>query len=101
MKFYTYGNKINPVILLIPGTCCHHSIFDEVVPKLSLCFYTVVVSFSGFDETESSVYLDMDTETLSIEEYVKKNFGSTICCSYGALLVVLLFPILSKGKTSI
>ncbi len=23
MKFYEFGNKHNPVILLLPGTCCH------------------------------------------------------------------------------
>lgn len=68
MKFYTYGKPEKPVILLIPGTCCHHSIFDEVVPLLKERCFVVVASFSGFDETENSVYKNMDTETFAIEK---------------------------------
>ena len=26
MRFYTYGDAAKAVILLIPGTCCHHSV---------------------------------------------------------------------------
>lgn len=47
MKYYTYGDENKPVILLIPGTCCHHSIFDEVVPILKERCLVLVASFSG------------------------------------------------------
>ena len=60
MKFYTYGEENKPVILLIPGTCCHHSIFDEVVPLLTEKCFVIVASFSGFDETNPGIYKDMD-----------------------------------------
>ena len=55
MKFYESGNKNLPVIMLIPGTCCHYSLFDQVLPGLQEKFYTVVVSFDGFDENEKSI----------------------------------------------
>lgn len=45
MKFYESGNIINPVIFLIPGTCCHYTLFNKVVPSLIEKFYTVIVSF--------------------------------------------------------
>ena len=33
MKFYTFGEVEHPVILLLPGTCCHWRLnFGEVVP---------------------------------------------------------------------
>jgi len=86
MNFYSYGDASKPVILLIPGTCCHHSIFDEVVPLLTDRCHVVVVSFSGFDETENTVYKDMDTETSFIESYVIKNFAGHIACCYGCSL---------------
>ena len=34
MKIYTYGDAIKPVMLLLPGTCCHHKTFDDVVALL-------------------------------------------------------------------
>lgn len=86
MEFYESGNKSNPVILLIPGTCCHYSLFDKVLPLLKEKFYTVVVSFSGFDENEKSEYLSMDDETIKIEKYIKDNFNNHISCIYGCSL---------------
>ena len=86
MKYYTYGDENKPVILLIPGTCCHHSIFDEVVPILKERCFVLVASFSGFDETEPGIYKDMDNETEAIEEYVLKNHEGHIECCYGCSL---------------
>ena len=71
MKFYTQGDKNKPVILLIPGTCCHYSLFDKVLPLLKEKFQTVVVSFDGFDESEDTTYESMEKETIKIKEYIK------------------------------
>lgn len=86
MKFYESGNKDNPVILLIPGTCCHYSLFDKVKPLLEERFYVVVVSFDGFDENENTTYISMDDETIKIENYIKDNFNNHIKCIYGCSL---------------
>lgn len=86
MKLYTYGKKEQPVIMLIPGTCCHHSLFNRVVPFLQEYFYTIVVSFDGFDETEKTVYPTMTEETEKIEQYIIDNFDGSICCAYGCSL---------------
>ncbi len=102
MKFYTYGKTNKPVILLIPGTCCHHTIFKEVIPLLKERCYVIVASFSGFDETVPDIYKDMDTETEAIEEYVTKHFSGHIegCygCSLGGSFAVYL---VQRGKISI
>ena len=35
MKVYTFGNKNNPAIMLLPGTCCHwNGNFGKVIPLL-------------------------------------------------------------------
>ena len=87
INFYEAGNSSEPLILLIPGTCCHYSLFNKVLPLLQEKFYTVVASFDGFDESEKSEYISRDDETLKIEKYINERFNghiSTIyCCSLG------------------
>ena len=52
MKFYKSGDQSKPVIFLFPGTCCLYSSFDHVLEGLHVYFYTVVVSYDGFDPNE-------------------------------------------------
>lgn len=72
INFYEAGNSSDPLILLIPGTCCHYSLFNKVLPLLQEKFYTVVASFDGFDESEKSEYISRDDETLKIEKYINE-----------------------------
>ena len=55
MKFYESGDNRKPVIFLFPGTCCLHSSFDHVLDGLHSYFYTVTVSYDGFDPNEKTV----------------------------------------------
>lgn len=87
MKCYTFGDKHNPVILLLPGTCCHwQRNFGEVIPLLERLFYVVCVSYDGFDETEDTIFPDMMTETKKIEAYIQEYHGGQICAAYGCSL---------------
>lgn len=84
MKFYKFGDINNPVILLLPGTCCHwKKNFGGVIPLLESSFHVVCVSYDGFDETEQTTFPDMLTETALIERYVQEHFGGRICAAYG------------------
>lgn len=84
MKFYEFGAPDKPVIVLLPGTCCHWKAnFREVIPLLERSFFVVCVSYDGFDETERSVFPDMLTETEKIERYINECFGGKICAAYG------------------
>lgn len=71
MKFYCFGETEKPVLLLLPGTCCHwKENFGEVIPLLEPYFHVVCVSYDGFDETESTEFPDMmphrpDVESLA------------------------------------
>ena len=74
MKFYTFGTVENPVILLLPGTCCHWKLnFGAVIPLLENHFHVICVSYDGFDETEDTVFPDMLTETEKIENYIQRH----------------------------
>ena len=57
MKFYESGDNRKPVIFLFPGTCCQYSSFDHVLDGLHSYFYTVAVSYDGFDSNEKTEFI--------------------------------------------
>ena len=87
MKFYTFGEKNMPVLLMLPGTCCHWKLnFGEVIPLLEQQFHVVCASYDGFDDTENTVFPDMLTETQKIEQYILDNIGGGKRAAYGCSL---------------
>ena len=68
MKVYEFGDQEKPVIMLFPGTCCYwKNNFGHVLDLLQQHFYTLVVSYSGFDETENTTFVSELDETEKIE----------------------------------
>lgn len=49
-------------------------------------FYTAVVSYSGFDETENTTFVSELDETEKIEAYIKEKFQGRIFAAYGCSL---------------
>ncbi len=87
MKVYAFGAESAPVILLMPGTCCHwKSNFGRVIPLLAQDFRVLCVSYDGFDETESTEFPTMMEETEKIEEYVRAHCDGHIRAAYGCSL---------------
>ena len=79
MKIYPFGAKDAPVLLLLPGTCCHwKSNFGAVIPLLADSFRVLCVSYDGFDETEQTEFPTMLEETEKIEAYLKTHCGGHI-----------------------
>ena len=62
MKFYESGDSSKPVIFLFPGTCCLYSSFEHVLDRLHSYFYTVTVSYDGFDPNEKTEFYSMEDE---------------------------------------
>ena len=60
MKFYESGDSSKPVIFLFPGTCCLYSSFDHILDRLHSYFYTVTVSYDGFDSNEKTEFYSME-----------------------------------------
>lgn len=84
MKFYTFGNREKPAILLLPGTCCHWKRnFGVVILLLERDYYVICASYDGFDETEDTVFPDMLAETEKIEAYLRSDFDGHIHAAYG------------------
>ena len=87
MKIYTFGAEDAPVLLLLPGTCCHwKSNFGAVIPLLADSFRVLCVSYDGFDETEQTEFPTMLEETEKIEAYLKNHCGGHIRAAYGCSL---------------
>ena len=87
MKIYTFGAEDAPVLLLLPGTCCHwKSNFGAVIPLLADSFRVLCVSYDGFDETEQTEFPTMLEETKKIEAYLKTHCGGHIRAVYGCSL---------------
>ena len=88
MKIYTLGDASKPVILLLPGTCCHWKMnFGHVFGELEKSFYIACVSYTGFDETApGETFTSMTDECGKIEAEVKRLFGGRVFCAYGCSL---------------
>lgn len=86
MKFYESGNNRKPVIFLFPGTCCLYSRFDHVLDGLHSYFYTVAVSYDGFDPNEKTKFYSMEDECEKIEQEIRTKYGGRIKAAYGCSL---------------
>ena len=87
MKVYSFGAENAPVILLLPGTCCHwKGNFGRVIPLLSDSYRVLCVSYDGFDETEHAEFPTMLEETAKIEAYISEHCGRHIRAAYGCSL---------------
>ena len=87
MKIYSFGDEKAPVIMLLPGTCCHwKGNFGHVIPLLERDFCVLCVSYDGFDETEQTEFPSMLEETAKIEDYIKTDCGGHIRAAYGCSL---------------
>ncbi len=100
MKFYEFGNKHNPLILLLPGTCCHWKAnFETVIPLLEKEFYVVCASYDGFDETEDTIFPDMLTETEKMENYINLDQETGLPARFKAWLIAkVLHGVFRTGK---
>ena len=86
MKFYESGDSSKPVIFLFPGTCCLYSSFDHVLDGLHSYFYTVTVSYDGFDPNEKTEFYSMEDECEKIEQEIRKKHCGSIKAAYGCSL---------------
>ena len=72
MKVHAFGPEGAPVIVLLPGTCCHwKSNFGHVIPLLADTYRVLCVSYDGFDEAEQTKFPTMTEETEKIENYIQ------------------------------
>ena len=87
MRVYEFGDKSKPAIMLFPGTCCYWKTnFGHVLEPLQEHFYTIIVSYSGFDETENSTFVSELDEVEKAESYIKEHLDGNLFAAYGCSL---------------
>lgn len=86
MRFYGSGDSSKPVIFLFPGTCCLYNSFDHVLEGLHSYFYTVEVSYDGFDPNEKTEFHSMEDECEKIEQEIREKYSGRIKAAYGCSL---------------
>ena len=87
MRIYTYGNKDKPELMLLPGNLIDgQEYYEEVLPYLLQSFHVILVSYSGFDGNDKTVFKDMKFESEMIEHYIKENYGGHLYAVYGSAI---------------
>jgi hypothetical protein len=87
MNVHEFGERSNPVILLLPGTMCYwKGNYGGVIDELSKDFLVGVVAYTGFDESDRESYVSVTDELERIEKYVNDNYDGRIRAAYGCSL---------------
>ena len=87
MIIHEFGDKNNPVILLLPGTMCYwKGNFGGVIDKLAEDFLVAAVAYTGFDETDTESYVSVTDEVDRIERYIQEHYAGRIQAAYGCSL---------------
>ena len=92
MKFYESGDSSKPVIFLFPGTCCLYSSFDHILDRLHSYFYTVTVSYDGFDPNEKTEFYSMEDECERLSRKSRKSMMEELKQRMGVPLEEVLYP---------
>ena len=87
MTVHEFGEKENPVIMLLPGTMCYwKGNFGTVIDRLKEKFFVAVVAYTGFDENDTEDYTSVEDELRKIEAYINDHYNGKICAAYGCSL---------------
>lgn len=87
MKIHEFGDRKNPVLLLLPGTMCYwKGNFGGVMDCLSRDFLVAAVSYTGFDETDTESFRSVMDDVKAIEQSVIERYGGAVLAAYGSSL---------------
>ena len=86
MEFHTYGNRTNPMLLLLPGLGVSHEIFLPLVELLKDCFYIVAADVDGFLLNKPSCFTSVDDQAVQTIRYTQESLDGKLDVAYGLSL---------------
>ena len=86
MKFYTFGNKENQNLLLIPGLGVSHEIFLPLIELLKDKYYIVAAGIDGFLPGKESRFTSIDDQAAQVIGYVQDSLNGHLDAAYGLSL---------------
>lgn len=100
MKFYTYGDKANPVIVMLPGSFCPAKALDYLYDELKADFYIIACEYNG--HYESSTFTSRQGEAGEITQYLLKENITSVKMIYGQSMgaevgIELMHQLIEKG----
>lgn len=86
MTFNTYGDKVNPSLLLIPGLGVSYEIFLSLIGLLKDRYYIIAVGIDGFLLGQESRFTSVEDQASQAIAYVQKNLNGHLDVVYGLSL---------------
>lgn len=86
MKFYTYGDSLNPIVMLIHGGGLSHKMFEEIAKLLQDRYYVVLPLLDGHQDEKYTPYENSKKESDKIVKYIKENHKGKLFLLGGASL---------------
>ncbi len=78
MKFHEFGDKSNPLIILIHGVLTPWQMWEKQIEYFSDRYFVIVPALDAHVEEEPSEYISADDEAEKISEYVLNNYGKDV-----------------------
>ncbi len=82
MKFNIFGNKQNPVIVMLAGSFCPAESMENVYSQLKDRFFVIAPTYNGCYE-EIKDFTSRSGEAKEISDYLKRESVSEIAMIYG------------------
>ncbi len=78
MQFHEFGDKNNPVIILIHGALTPWQIWERQIRYFSDRYFVIVPALDAHTEEEPSEYISAEDEAEKIIAYLINNFGTNV-----------------------
>ncbi len=102
MLFHEFGDKDNPVVILIHGMLTPWQMWDRQIEYYSDRFFVIVPALNAHVEEEVSLYISAENESDMITEYMINNYGKEVFLLAGLSMGgVVANKIFESGKLNI
>ncbi len=102
MRFHEFGDKSNPIMILIHGVLTPWQMWEKQIEYFSERYFVIVPVLDAHVEEEPSEYISADDEAEKICEYVINNYGKDVFLLAGLSMGgVVANKIFESGKFSI
>lgn len=83
MKFHTFGDEKNRVMILLHGMLNPWQIWEDAAAYFSKEYYVIVPELDGHTEQEKSSFVSVEEEAETLRKYVIENFDGKISALCG------------------
>ncbi len=102
MRFHEFGDKNNPIMMLIHGVLTPWQMWERQIEYFSDRYFVIVPALDAHIEEEPSEYISAEAEAENITEYVLNSYGKNVFLLAGLSMGgVVANKIFESGKLGI